>query len=392
MTSEQSPRTNGMRLTALRDLFNLTQTGLSERLEVNQSFLSRIEKGERPLPDDLMVRACFAYRLPQSFFEVSVSDADLLVQTFWKNSKATARDEARIKRLHREATRLFQMASERSGFHPAKLPNPDDHGGNVEHVASVTRILMGLQPGTALLNSTRALERLGIGVVSNLDHIDLERADHKGISMPHARTGRPLIALIGELNGSEQRFAALHELGHLLFDQGLTVPIRTRRDPKEERAHRFARAVLLPLEVMPDLISESLNLSGYLKIKAQFGASVATIIKRGQDLSLISEPRARSLFIQWSTQGWRHNEPVEVATEKPTLLRQAILHVYGGSGVVLAAKDSGVPEDLIRQWTGIESNTIMTNTSVGSASVIDLNAHRLNRSTSAVAMSNPSAD
>lgn len=47
MTSSDIER-SGRRLEALREMFNLTQTGLAERVGVNQSFLSRIEKGERP--------------------------------------------------------------------------------------------------------------------------------------------------------------------------------------------------------------------------------------------------------------------------------------------------------------------------------------------------------
>lgn len=348
MTSSETER-RGERLGALREMFNLTQTGLAERIGVNQSFLSRIEKGERPLPAELVTKLVMSYQVPASFFEVLPSDREGLVQTFWKTSKATATDERRIKRLHREATRVFESVSERSGYRTTDFVNPVDHGGSVEHVAAVTRTRVGVAAGAPILNTTRVLERLGVGVVARLDGLDLNSTDHMGISMPHVSSGRPLVGLIAELDGAEQRHALMHELGHLIFDQGLSSPIRTRRDPAEQRAHHFARAMLLPSEAMSERISETLNLQGYLGIKAEFGVPVASVIKRGRDLNLISPDRERSLFIQWSSQGWRRNEPVEVATEKPLLLGQALNEVYG-SDRSHAARDLGLPASLLRQW------------------------------------------
>lgn len=348
MTSREAER-SGQRLEALREMFNLTQTGLADRVGVNQSFLSRIEKGERPLPAELVAKLTMAYKVPATFFEVPPTDREGLIQTFWKTSKATAADERRIKRLHREAARIFESISEDSGYRATDFVDPVDHGGNVEQVAAVTRKRIGVTAGAPIMNTARTLERLGVGVVTNLDGLDPDSTDHKGISMPHSRTGRPLVGLISEMNGADRRFALMHELGHLIFDQGLSVPIRTRRDPAELRAHQFARAMLLPAEAVSDQISESLNLQGYLGIKAEFGAPVGAIIKRGRDLGLISADRERSLFIQWSSQGWRKNEPVEVATEKPLLLSQALTEVYG-SDRSHAARELGLPASLLGQW------------------------------------------
>lgn len=371
MTSSDIAR-HGQRLEALRELFNLTQTGLADRIGVNQSFLSRIEKGERPLPAELVTKLTMAYKVPATFFEVPPSDRETLVQTFWKTSKATVADERRIKRLHREAARVFESVSESSGYRTTNFVNPVDHGGSVEHVAAVTRNRMGIATGAPIMNTTRMLEHLGVGVVSSLDGLDPSSTDHMGISMPHSSTGRPLVGLISGLSGEEQRFALMHELGHLIFDQGLTAPIRTRRNPAELRAHHFARAMLLPIEAMPDRISETLNLQGYLGIKAEFGVPLAGIFKRGRDLGLISPDRERSLFIQWSSQGWRKNEPVEVAAEKPLLLGQALNEVYGHDRSH-AGRDLGLPAGLLRQWA---QEPVRTTSPVEGARVIDLASRR----------------
>ena len=371
MTSSDIER-RGQRLEALREMFNLTQTGLADRIGVNQSFLSRIEKGERPLPAELVTKLTMAYKVPTTFFEVPPSDRESLVQTFWKTSKATVADERRIKRLHREATRVFESVSESSGYRTTDFVNPADHGGSVEHVAAVTRDRMGIAAGAPIMNTTRMLEHLGVGVVASLDGLDPRSTDHMGISMPHSSTGRPLVGLISGLSGAEQRFALMHELGHLIFDQGLDSPIRTRRHPAELRAHHFARAMLLPTEAMTARISETLNLQGYLGIKAEFGVPVERIIKRGRDLGLISTDRERSLFIQWSSQGWRKNEPVEVAAEKPLLLGQALTEVYGHDRS-RSGRELGLPAALLRQWV---HESERTTSPTKDARIIDLASRR----------------
>lgn len=66
-----------------------------------------------------------AYKVPATFFEVPPSDRESLVQTFWKTSKATVADERRVKRLHREATRIFEQSlSHRDTERPTSSVRP----------------------------------------------------------------------------------------------------------------------------------------------------------------------------------------------------------------------------------------------------------------------------
>ena len=61
-------------------------------------------------------------------------------------------------------------------------------------------------------------------------------------------------------------------------------------------------------------VTENLLLHGYMRIKADYGISIAAIIRRAKDLGVITAARYRSLSIQISSQGWRLNEPVEVGS------------------------------------------------------------------------------
>lgn len=379
MSTDLHPQGNGGRLVALRELFGLRLVDLSEKLEVGAPFLSRVEKGHRPLPEEVMLRAAARYDLPISFFAVTPPAMDESIQTFKKSSKATVRDEKRISRLHKEATRVFRTVSEGTHYRTAELPAGDDFDpSDVEQLATIMRTAMGLAPSMPVRNSIRALERLGVGVIDALDESNLERTrqDHAGISMPHVSATRPLIAMATPLEGAEKRFTVMHELGHLLLDREITAPVMKRRDMVEKRADRFARAVLLPADAMKRHISPSLNLHGYLRVKADFGARVDVIIKRGAELGLIDEHRARSLYIQRSSAGWTRDEPVEVADERPLLFRQGLVKNYGPDPVAQAAHEVGTGADWIRRWAAIEQAP-----QVDTAPVIDLAARRAKRTT-----------
>ena len=197
---------------------------------------------------------------------------------------------------------------------------------------------------------TRLAERLGIGVVHTLDPDGHADNAHAGASRPSAIASRPLIALACDLPGAERRFALAHELFHVIADQDLDRGLTLVRDPRELRANRFAGAVLLPAAAAERHISETLTLHGYLKVKAEFGLSVGAIVHRAHDLGLISDRRQKSLYIQWSSAGWRRNEPVPVASERPLLLDQALRRVYGRNYLAKASHDTGVPAQLISAW------------------------------------------
>lgn len=367
---------NGERLVALRELFGLRLLDLSEILEVGTSFLSKVERGYKPLPEDLMLRAASHFDLPRTFFSVVPTHMDEAVQTFKKNANATVADEKRISRFHKEASRVFRTVSERTAYRTAEFPDENDFDpDDIDGLAAIMRACMGLGSSGPVLNSIRCLERYGIGIVDALDEIVMERArqDHVGISMPHASASRPLVAVVTALEGAEKRFTVMHELGHIIMDRGITAPVMRRRDVVEKRADRFARAMLLPASDMKEQISPTLNLHGYLRIKSEFGVRVDMIVKRGEELGLLDAHRAKSLYIQRSSSGWSRDEPVEVANETPILLKQGLHKSYGPNPAAAAASEVGTAAAWIRRWAALEDD-------VGTrAEVIDLAERRSRR-------------
>jgi len=176
-----------------------------------------------------------------------------------------------------------------------------------------------------------------------------------GISLPTTHNQRPLVAIVHSAPGAVARFTLAHEAAHHIWDNDLASPMTSTKDYREKRAHRFAGTLLLPEKVVRKRITEGTTLRSYLPIKADYGLSVGSIIFRARDLGVISPDRARSLRIQLSSLGWRDPEiePVEVASERPLLLKQALSRVTQLNGMALA-RYTGLPAHLVRYWMQLD--------------------------------------
>lgn len=170
--------------------------------------------------------------------------------TFRKQASAGARTEARVIQTYCEAARLFELISDRSGYKTSELPDPQDFAHDPTACAEAVRDLLGIGPTAPVLNVTRALERLGVGVLDHLDPQSVQPADHVSISRPADATARPLVAIVnGNLPGAVQRLSLAHELGHLMLDRHRVRPIAGSRSAEEHRAYDFAGAFLVPDQV-----------------------------------------------------------------------------------------------------------------------------------------------
>ncbi|CAN7218291.1 ImmA/IrrE family metallo-endopeptidase [Microbacterium maritypicum] len=172
-------------------------------------------------------------------------------------------------------------------------------------------------------NATRMLERLGIGVVVDLDDEaqSHDRADDSGISMPTKNNERPLVATTSIAHGDVQRMTLAHELGHLVLHRDAPSINCSIRHPQEQEAYFLGALVLALRQVMAARISESATLRHFLGVKSEFGVSVGAAVVHAHRLSLISTDRYRGLQMQMQMQmqarKWKYDEPGEVAAESP---------------------------------------------------------------------------
>jgi Zn-dependent peptidase ImmA (M78 family) len=97
----------------------------------------------------------------------------------------------------------------------------------------------------------------------------------------------PVIVINKHFDIERKRFTALHELGHtiLQFDPGLS------EKEKEKLCHRFAGALLIPMETFISEVGKNrttISLHELIKLKESYGISLQAIMARARDLSVIS--------------------------------------------------------------------------------------------------------
>lgn len=143
---------------------------------------------------------------------------------------------------------------------------------------------------------------------------------HDAVSFWSPEGGRPVICFSRGYSGDRQRLSIGHELGHLVLHY-LRSP-----EPRlaEREAFRFGAALLLPITAARDELEPPITLRSLAYVKAKWGISIASLIKRCVDLQIITPEKRESLEKQLSARGWRKEEPVHVPDERPILVSQIV--------------------------------------------------------------------
>ena len=363
----------GGRIKALCELLGVSRVRLAEMVGMSPAQVSKIENGSQRMSPDIAATLARRYNVPLDFFVHHDPLTEAVVPTFRRKARARVAEQKRAARLVREAARVFSRASTESNYRPFEFTRDPDLLDDVEQVATEVRRAGGIGPEDPVPNVTRILERQGIAVINGLDPEGGDADAVTGISLPTTHSQRPLVAIVNSAPGAVARFTLAHEAAHHIWDNDLASPMTSTKDYREKRAHRFAGTLLLPEKVVRKRITEGTTLRSYLPIKADYGLSVGSIIFRARDLGVISPDRARSLQIQLSSLGWRdpETEPVEVASERPLLLKQALSRVTQLNGMALA-RYTGLPAHLVRYWMQLDPEPH----DAPAAEVIDLSALR----------------
>ena len=129
-----------------------------------------------------------------------------------------------------------------------------------------------------------------------------------------------------------KRFTALHELAHILFPLLETMDY----NKKERMCHRFASAILLPKEVVYTYVGQirdNLSVSELSSLRTMYGVSVAAIVHRLRDLSVISLDYYNHIFddrIKYNLleEGWGAYPLIDKAMKYASLVNRAVIEGY----------------------------------------------------------------
>jgi Zn-dependent peptidase ImmA (M78 family)/transcriptional regulator with XRE-family HTH domain len=319
------------RLTEAREARNVTQTDIGISLKRSGSAVSNWERGaQTPEPITLeqlagvlgIFTSYFGKKLPEygnsAIFFRSMANATKRVRT---------REKARVRWLQHTSLVLQQILE----FPLVDFPEfvgPDEYQNlshaDLERIASSMRAHWKLGDGP-LPNMVLIAENAG--VVVGIDKVGSTRIDGQGAWC--MADVRPYILLAKDkYTAFRRQMDIAHEMAHLVLHYGITESQLARDfDVIEDQAKYLAGAFLLPDRSFSAEIF-SMSLDGFLALKPRWKVAIGAMIMRAQQLHILSEGAAQSLWKYRATRGWHRREPLdspaETPVEEPRLLRRAI--------------------------------------------------------------------
>ena len=318
-----------------RESEGLTQTELAKRISVlqgstvTQGTVSKIESGFAKASDDQVDLIARALGFPRAFFFQAVPVFGYGSSCYYHRKRqdisvsAMRRALADINILRIQLTKLLRGAEIDTSlkFHPMDIAEY----GSPEKVARLLRGIWHLPPGP-VNNLVHTIESAG-GVV-----FKFEFGTRKIDAISQWLPGLPPIMFINAQSpGDRLRYTIAHELGHLIMHQIPSADI-------ENEANRFAAEFMMPeKDIGPHL--RGLSIQKLAAMKPVWKMSMSAILKRGYDLGKISVSMYRKLNTQISKYGFKTAEPVPIAPEQPTVVKELIkvhLNEHGYSRSELA--------------------------------------------------------
>ena len=294
-----------------RESREMTQAELADALGVSQGSLSKIENGVLATPTDVLSRLAKVLDYPVEFFFQQERLFGLPARFHRKlkniNGKALDRIHAEVNITMIHLSRLSKSIELEDAALIPRL-HPDEADTSPEVIAAQIRELWQVPKGP-IKDLVGMVEAAG-GIVVLAD-FGPHRIDGIGLlrsSLP------PVFFLNRQLPVDRLRFTLAHELGHVVMH---TLP----SDEMETQANRFASEFLMPRhDIIHMLVPVTLERLATLKLI--WRVSMAALLKRAEQLRVISSGQYRSLWTKMGASGYRRAEPpeLELSLEEPRVL------------------------------------------------------------------------
>jgi Zn-dependent peptidase ImmA (M78 family)/transcriptional regulator with XRE-family HTH domain len=341
----------GERLRRARLMSGHSLRSLAESIRgaVSHTMLQKYEAGEACPDTQVLARMAQALNLrPDYFFK----NSGITLQTVEYRSQTKLGAKSR-QRLEEQAFEFFERYLEIESIldvPPLVFPQADLSALKPEQLGDAIE---------AAADKLREVWELGMNPIPNV-HAMLENYGVKVRVLPHEEgfdgfsafasgdgLRMPVIALSERwLRGTEAdlprfRFTAIHELAHL----HLILPSSLSPREKENCCHQFAGAFLIPRSAFQKVFGinrVNIALAELRAIKAEWGVSVAAIMKRACNLGLVTEGRYKTYCIVAAKNGWRVNDPGKwVGSEESNRFKPLVLRALA-QGLITTSKAAGL--------------------------------------------------
>jgi Zn-dependent peptidase ImmA (M78 family) len=308
-------------LKLLRKSKNLSQNEICSHLKISQSNYSKIEQGLMEPPESFVQQTASFFGVDNSFFYQNeeyyspVNPYHRSRSTLQIGDRDRVEAIANIYRIHLK--KLLEAVEIVYNFLPVSVSD----SLSPEEIAHLTRRNLRL-PNGPISNLTKLLEDNGIIVIA----YDFKTEALDGFTIHGAKDILPLIYFNSVFPGERIRLTLAHELGHLIMHRY----IQESHDIEKE-AFAFAAEFLMPTnDIMQDLRyinTIKLNIEMLLRLKRKWKVSMNALLKRAEDLNVLTKNQTKYLWMQMSKNGFRTKEPYPMHIEEPSLLKE-LINVY----------------------------------------------------------------
>ncbi len=304
-------------LTLLRESRGYSGAQLAKLSGVPQPTLSRLENGMATIDRARLERIADALGYPVEAFEWEDPVLGFGSSAFYHRKQQTLpqtvlrKVQAQVNLTRMRLERLLKSIEIEPRY---ALPVIDvEEFGSASEVARAVRALWKLPMGP-VDDVAAAVEGAGVIIV----RADLESPKISAISLDNVG-GYPALIFVNRAHPADrERFTVAHELGHLVMHSDLRAS-----EQAEAEADQFAAEFLMPAaDIRVQL--KAITLQRAAQLKPVWRVAMAALIRRARDLNLIDDSRFRSLVVSMSQKGWRKVEPVSIAADRPTVLKEAL--------------------------------------------------------------------
>ncbi|MBX9701538.1 MAG: XRE family transcriptional regulator [Acetobacteraceae bacterium] len=325
-----TPGFQGTRLAEARDSRGLTQVALADLIGRTSPSISRWEAGDQSPEPEALSKLAQALAVPTGFFLRAQPDHGPAPMFFRSMASTTQAARRRARARLRWVQDIALALQEWVDLPDVDVPRlgaadyRDIRDEDIERAAADCRERWELGVGP-VADVLLVMENAGICAVRE----EVGTATMDGLSNWSAADGRPYVLIAADkATCFRSRLDAAHELAHLVLHgdlRGVALGDTAAFKEIERQAFRFAGAFLLPAESFgAEVLSPSLT--ALLALKERWKVSVGAMVKRCDDLGMMSEEFARRTWTHYGARGWRKAEPLDDALEPeaPRLLGRSV--------------------------------------------------------------------
>lgn len=341
----------GDRLRRARLMAGHSLRSLAEAIsaEVSHTMLQKFESGEVCPDTKLLARLGQVLRVRPDYFFKS-DDLKLLTVEYRSQTKLGSKPRQRIEELAYEFFERYLEIESILGVQAPELPQANLSAVTSEDLADAIELAAV---------KLREKWQLGMNPIPNV-HATLEKHGVKVRILPHeegfdgfsafaegAGLRVPVMALSQRwLRAPEKdlprfRFTAVHELAHL----HLILPEGLSHKEKEDCCHRFAGAFLIPRKPFEEAFGVNrvkIALAELGAIKAEWGVSMAAIMKRASNLGLVTTGRYKTFCMVSAKNGWRTKDPGRWVGEEESARFEALVLRALAQELITTSKAAGL--------------------------------------------------